>query len=270
MIMTALTSSGWPDSSEVLAALRLGDGAGVKIAIIDSGVETSHIALAGLILEDDWVITEDVGAVKVEPGQGVDVFGHGTAIASVIQKHAPAVRIGSFRVLSATLGSRNYLIRHGVKLAIDKGYHILNCSFGCRDDQGRYAMVYKEWLDQAYLARVHVVTACNNDNFNTQEWPGFFHSCLNVNMAAGVKDRLIYRHDHLVEFAADGVDQELPWKNGTTKIVSGSSFAAPIVAAYLARLLSRFPKLSVTQAKSILQYHADAWQDEFRHGNVPV
>ena len=260
----------WPDSAQINAAFSFGEGENVRIAIIDSGVDTSHPALAGITLEDDWVIREEDGSAIVEAGTGVDVFGHGTAIASLIRKHAPKAKIGSFRVLSATLGSRNFLIRQGAKLAIDKGYHILNCSFGCRDDQGRFSMLYKEWLDLAYLRRVHVVSACNNDNFNTQEWPGFFQSCVNVNMAAGVKDRLVYRRDHLVEFAAEGVDQELPWINGTMKTVSGSSFAAPVVSALLARLLSVFPDMSIVQAKSILQHHADRWRDDFQHGNVPV
>lgn len=258
----------WPAEATVDDALRNGDGAGVKIAILDSGVESAHPALAGLELVDDWIIASDEPQLMtVEPGCGEDKFGHGTAVASIIRRHAPAARLGSFRVLGTSLATRNHLIKHGVMLALERGYQILNCSFGCRDDQGRHAMLYKEWLDQAYLQRVHVVAACNNDNVNIQEWPAFFSSCIAVNMANGSAGNLTYRRDHLVEFAANGDELDVPWLNGTRKIVSGSSFAAPVVTAYLARLLSVFPDLSVVQAKALLQHHASSWREEFQCKN---
>ncbi len=252
----------------VLDALQHGDGAGVKIAILDSGVETSHPDLAGLVLEDDIVVQEDCGRLHLDDGHGVDVFGHGTAIASLIRRHAPAARIGSFRVLSPSLATRNHQIRAGVLAAIERGYHIINCSFGSRDDQGRHAMLFKEWLDKAYIARVHVVAACNNDDFNIQEWPGFFTSCITVNMAAADGPNLVYRRDHIVEFAAPGDGRRVPWVGGTHKTVCGSSFAVPVVSSYLARLLSRFPDLSIAQAKAMLQRHSQPWRDEFACGNT--
>ena len=259
----------WPESESLLNAFSSGTGEGVKIAVLDSGIEAAHPGLGGLKLEDDWIIEEDNGKVRVSAGQGTDVFGHGTAIASVIQRYAPGALIGSFRVLNASLGSRNYLIREGAMLAMEKGYQILNCSFGCRDDLGRHAMIYKQWLDQAYLKQVHVVTACNNDNVNHQEWPGFFPTCINVNMAITDEVWFRYRRDHLVEFAAAGVGVELPWVNGSTKTLTGSSFATPIVSAFVARLLQTFPSLSVSQAKAVLQAFANEWSNQHAHNNVP-
>lgn len=260
----------WLDRGKVLKALREGDGAGVKLAVIDSGIEVSHPALEGLVLEDDWAISDIAGVMKEREGLGLDVFGHGTAVASLVRQFAPGAMVGSFRVLSASNGSRNHLIRAGVLKAIERGYRILNCSFGCRDDDGKHAMTYKDWVDRAYLAGVHVVTACNNEDFGHQEWPGFFSTCINVNMAAGIGQGFTYRPDHLVEFAATGVDLELPWKNGTYKRARGSSFAAPVVAAYLARLIAAFPSLSVIQAKALLQHYGEEWRDIFKQDNVSI
>jgi subtilisin family serine protease len=258
----------WLEERQVDEALARCDGSGVKIAIIDSGVETSHPGLNTVELADDWVLEENFGAAHVEPGSGVDLYGHGTAVAAVIHRFAPGAVLGSFRVLNARLGSRNHLIREGARMAIERGYRVLNCSFGCRDEQGRFAMLYKDWLDLAYLRRVHVVTACNNENFNVQEWPGFFNSCINVNMAKGLKEHLAYRADHLVEFSAEGVDVHLPWKDGSYKTVTGSSFAAPVVSGYLARLLEAFPDLTIHQAKALLQAKARRWREDFGHENV--
>ena len=60
-----------------------------------------------------------------------DLFGHGTAIAAIIRRIAPEAEIGSFRVLGESLDSRTVIIREGVRQAIERGYHVLNCSFGC-------------------------------------------------------------------------------------------------------------------------------------------
>lgn len=252
----------WRDPQAVEEVLAHGDGAGVRIAIIDSGVELAHPdpTIQDLALRDDLAFNERLGDIRIERGDGIDVYGHGTAVAHCIRKIAPAAEIGSFRVLNARLGSRNFLIRAGAMKAIELGYNILNCSFGCRDDSGKHAMIYKEWLDEAYLRKIHVVTACNNDDFNIQEWPGFFHSCINVNMLQRPDGRFSFRPDHLVEFGAEGVDVELPWRDGAYKTVSGSSFAAPLVAGYLAKLQSAFPDLTPAQAKAILQAHADIHQ----------
>lgn len=249
----------WRNPELVERVLASGDGAGVRIAIIDSGIDTSHPdpLIQNLELKDDLAFSDRLGEIHCEEGKGLDVYGHGTAVAYCIRQIAPAAEIGSFRVLNARLGSRNFLIRTGAMKAIELGYNILNCSFGCRDDTGKHAMTYKEWLDEAYLRKIHVVTACNNDNFNIQEWPGFFHSCINVNMLDRPEGRFSFRPDHLVEFGAEGVDVRLPWKGGSYKSVSGSSFAAPVVTGHLAKLLSAFPDLTPIQAKALLQAHAD-------------
>ncbi len=76
-----------------------------------------------------------------------------------------------------------------------------------------------------------------------------------MEQVSGLEAPWAYRADHLVEFAAGSLG-ELPWRDGGYRNVSGNSFAAPVVSAYLARLLGRFPDLTVVQAKGLLQKHA--------------
>ena len=87
----------WLSPGEAAEAIKRGRGKGIKIAILDSGVEASHPALGGLELVDDVAIMEEGQRLKVVPG-GVDRFGHGTAIASVLRRVAPEAELGSFRV----------------------------------------------------------------------------------------------------------------------------------------------------------------------------
>jgi subtilisin len=73
---------------------------------------------------------------------------------------------------------------------------------------------------------------------------------------------------NLVEFAAGGVDVEAAWRAKQMRRVSGSSFAAPRVAALLARLLSVFGSLHPLEAKALLLNLAEDWRPELRASNV--
>lgn len=252
---------------EARQALKEGTGKGVRIAVIDSGVEIDHPALAGLTLVDDLHVVDAGVQIEVKPGDGTDVFGHGTAVSAVIRRIAPDAQIGSIRVLGANLGSRTVIIREGVRQAIDRGYHVLNCSFGC--GLSEHIFQYKEWIDEAYLKGIHIVSACNNYDFTTPEWPGYFPSVVTVNMAKSDDDHtFFYKPGHLVEFAARGVDVTLPWNNKATKEVTGSSFAAPIMSALVARLISKMPGLAPLEAKSILHRLAVPWRTDVTAPNV--
>jgi subtilisin len=251
----------WITPQEASEAILRGRGRGIKIAVLDSGIEASHPALGGLSLLDDVAIIEDGLQLKPVAGEDTDLFGHGTAVAGIIRSAAPEAEIGSFRVLGEALASRTAIILEGARLAIEKGYHILNCSIGCAVPD--HVLKYKSWVDEAYLRGVHVVAACNNHDFSRPEWPGFFTSVLTVNMARTEENSdVFYRQGHLVEFAARGVNVEVPWLGGGMKKVTGSSFAAPRVAGMLACLLSEVPKITPLQAKALFHQLARPWNRE--------
>jgi hypothetical protein len=174
---------------------------------------------------------------------------------------APEAEIGSFRVLGDQLRSRTVIIREGVRVALDLGYHILNCSFGCgRED---HVLHYKDWIDEAYLRGRHIVAACNNQDFLKREWPGHFPTVITVNfIRSDCLESLYFRPGHLVEFGARGQDVEVAWSGGTSKKVTGSSFATPHVAGLLARLLSQCPRLAPLEAKALLQQIAEPWRED--------
>lgn len=247
----------WISPGEAAAAILKGRGKGVKIAIIDSGVEIGHPALYGLVLADDIAIVEEGQRLKEVPG-GVDKFGHGTAIASILRRIAPEAELGSFRVFGESLSTRSATIAEGTRLAMERGYHILNCSFGCAIPE--HVLHHKRWVDEAYLAGIHVVAACNNTDFSRPEWPGFFSSVITVNMARTEDDKhLFHKPGTLVEFAARGIDVDVAWCGGETKKVSGSSFAAPHATGILACLLSEHAGLRPCQSKALLHELSLPW-----------
>lgn len=244
-------STSWPSYEEALAALRDGDGAGVKVAVIDSGIEVSHPALAGRTLLDDVAISCDGVHLRIEEGGGRDVYGHGTAIASLIWQVAPRAQIGSFRALDSSNLSRTFVIAECVNQAIARGYQVINCSFGCRG-LPRYVMDYKDWVDQAYLAGVQIVAACSNIDASIREWPAYFPSVVSVRGIDCPTDVYHFRPEQMVSFLAQGERVEVPWLNGTTKTETGSSYAAPLMAGRIARVRGALPNLPSSAIKPLL------------------
>lgn len=249
--MSPENSKSWPSYEEAFVALRDGDGAGVKIAVIDSGIEVSHPALAGRTLLDDVAISCDGVHLRIEEGGGRDVYGHGTAIASLIWQMAPGAQIGSFRALDSSNLSRSFVIAECVNQAIARGYQVINCSFGCRG-LPRYVMDYKEWVDQAYLAGAQIVAACSNIDASIREWPAYFPSVVSVRGIDCPTDVYHFRPEQMVSFLAQGERVEVPWLNGTSKIETGSSYAAPLMAGRIARVRGALPDLPSSAIKPLL------------------
>jgi len=271
-------ASTWINPQEAIRAASVGRGRGIKIAVIDSGIELSHPWLRHVRLVDDVAFEENAyGMVSRIPGWGADTHGHGTAVAYSILRAAPEAQVGSFRVLDSAFRSKYQIVEEAARVAIERGYHIINCSFGSKGDL-KSIVHFKSWIDYAYTQGVHVVSACNNIDFREPEWPGFFPSVITVNMAKTLDENLYFRRDvakdgnvcHLVEFAARGVELELPSKGHRVDRKSGSSFAAPHVTGILARLLSVHPRLKPLVAKSLLQEAAKDWTIHLRAANESV
>lgn len=241
----------WPTLEQARNAIQSGDGRNVKVAIIDSGIEKEHAWLKGMDLADDIVLSCDGMNIHFEEGKGEDVYGHGTGVAGVLFDEAPKVTIGSFRALDTQNRSRSFVIAEAVHLAISKGYKIINCSFGCRG-LPKYVMDYKEWVDLAYLNGVQIIAACSNLESGIREWPAYFPSVFGVRAIDCQSEDLYYRPGRMISFLAQGERVEVPWRNGETKIETGSSFAAPRVSGKIARLLSIYPNIEPAAIKPLL------------------
>jgi subtilisin len=54
------------------------------------------------------------------------------------------------------------------------------------------------------------------------------------------------------EWGAAGIDVEVAWKGGGTLTATGNSFAAPVVAGHLARIVAAHPGITPWQARTVL------------------
>jgi len=136
-------------------------GAGVRVAVVDSGIDAAHPAVGtvagGVALHYD---PEAPGQVRAVEGPHEDLFGHGTACAGIIRTLASGAELYSVRVLGARLTGKGLVFAAGLRWAIDHRMQVVNLSLstGKRD----YFAVFHELVDEAYFAKVMLVCAVNN------------------------------------------------------------------------------------------------------------
>jgi subtilisin family serine protease len=96
-------------------------GAGVRVAVLDSGIDASHPAVGGVAGYVAFEYDTDTGTVHAVDGAHEDLFGHGTACAAIIRRIAPAAELYSVRVLGSKLTGRGEVLAAGVRWAVRHG-----------------------------------------------------------------------------------------------------------------------------------------------------
>lgn len=228
-------------------------GKGVKVAVIDSGVDADHPSLDGKV--DGYVsIGRSLDGLVYDTAPHRDVYGHGTACAGIIRSLAPECEIYSVRVLGPALSGNGHVFAAGLRWAIDNGMNVCNLSLGTT--KGEFAQTLHELADMAYFKRVALVTAANN--LPQPSFPSVYASVIAV-ASHEVTDAFHYyfNPNPPVEFGALGIDVRVPWKDGGHITATGNSFAAPHIAGLIALLLSKHPGLTLFQIKTILKALAD-------------
>jgi subtilisin len=230
------------------------DGAGVRVAVVDSGVDPRHPRvgpIAGAVaLEYDL---DTPGRVRVVDGPHDDLFGHGTACAGVIRGLAPRCEIYSVRVLGSRLTGKGLVFAAGVRWAIEHGMHVINLSLST--SRRDYFDLFHEIADEAYFRGAVLVSAVSN--VPAASYPSLYSSVLSVAARPGDGTGFAYNQVPPVEFGAAGIDVEVAWLDGATITATGNSFAAPVITGYVARILSKHPGLTPFQVKTILHATAD-------------
>ncbi len=228
-------------------------GAGVRVAIIDSGLENDHPRLNGRVVENVTVEIGDDGPMVVPDGT-TDMFGHGTACGGIILSLAPEVELVSIRVLGADLRGKGTAFAAGLEWAIEQGLDVCNLSLSSKSEA--LYPVFHDLADRAYFQSTALVSAANN--VPAPSYPSLFSSVFSV-AAHGEPDpwRVYYNPAPPVEFGAWGVDVPIAWKDGGSTVATGNSFAAPHIAGLVALILSKHPGLSPFELKAILASVSD-------------
>src|SRR5712692_162886 len=105
-------------------------GRGVRVAVIDSGIDNDHPAIGGAVRTWCEPAKEADGSISYSFAPHVDAFGHGTACAGIIRGLAPEVELVSVKVLGARLSGAGVVFAAGLRWAIEHGAQVANLSLG--------------------------------------------------------------------------------------------------------------------------------------------
>jgi minor extracellular serine protease Vpr len=180
------------DVWQSVAGGQAGAGAGIKIGIIDSGIDTKHLAFQGFStgIPAGFPITSSdrekdntnnkVIVMRDYTGLGgLDTFGHGTGVAmaaaglmtdarvqgfSAFSGVAPGAWLGSYRTIDDNGGTTSSLFLRALQDAVADGMNVINYSAGgALTDSGREQGPEARAIDAATAAGVLVVVAAGNN-----------------------------------------------------------------------------------------------------------
>ncbi len=225
-------------------------GAGVRVAVVDSGIDAGHPALGGAVdIEHSVAIRATPDGTEEVIGPHGDSFGHGTACAGIIHTLAPEASITSVKVLGTGLTGKAVVFLRGLAWAIEQRFDVINLSLGT--SRRDWALPFYELCDEAYFQNCFVVTAANN--VIRPSFPSMYAAVTSVacNLSSDPL-RFHYNPTPPTEFLARGIDVELPWLDGGWTVGTGNSYAAPHIAGMAALIRSKHPELRPFQVKTVL------------------
>jgi len=248
-------SDGWiqianplPERVDREWALGGATGKGVRVCVLDSGIEDGHPRVGPVARAVAITVGEDDEPVATDDLEG-DLCGHGTACASVVHALAPEAEIHSVRVLGAGFSGSGRALIAGLRWAVDEGYDVINMSLSTT--KPKFAEALHELADQAYFKRTVVVASAHNMPVESLPWR--FSSVISVASHDEADPLVFYANpEPPVEFFARGVDVEVGWIGGGTIHATGNSFATPCIAGIAALILSKHPGLTPFQLKTVL------------------
>src|ERR1700741_4120359 len=146
-------------------------GRGVRVAIVDSAIDTEHPDLKGKVRESVEAVTEE-GKIIFRPSTSGDQAGHGTACAGIITSLAPDAELYSVKVLGPNASGSGDMFLVGLDYAIKQKFQVINLSLGTTKRD--YFGPLHDLLDRAYHAGCIVVAAANNLPYPS--YPSIFSS----------------------------------------------------------------------------------------------
>ena len=227
------------------------------VAILDSGVDSSHPDLAGKITAArDFVDST---------GDTSDASWHGTAVAGVVtggdpadtNAVCPACTIVSGKVLDAHEAGDDGEIARGLLWAVASGARVVNLSMSGDDE----APALRNAIRTATRRGVVVVAAAGNDGSTAKSFPAADPNVIGV--AATTSSDTVFdwsNRGSWVAIAAPGETTTTLRGGGYTSFV-GTSAAAPAVAAAAAECLAVSPSLSPSAVRRIFMRTAAPVRD---------
>jgi hypothetical protein len=239
-------------------------GAGVIVALIDTGIDRNHPDIRDHIWTDPGEIADDnidndndglvddahgwnffdstKNTIELRGNTPTSIAGHGTFIAGLIALIAPEAKIMPIRAFSPDGVSDAFSVAQGIKYAVDHGARVINLSFGSTED----SPVLHDAVTYAQQRGVLLIAAAGNENKGNDVAPQFpANWSLEVMGVAAIDDNNrkadFSNFGSNVSVSAPGVNlvSIFPELDNAPDYAmwSGTSFAAPLASAGAALIL---------------------------------
>ncbi|MGE5588390.1 MAG: S8 family peptidase [Clostridia bacterium] len=226
-------------------------GKGVRVAVLDTGIDTTHPDLKANVDGGFDCINETTNVV--------DDNGHGTHVAGTIAALdndigvvgvAPEARLYAVKSFDSKGQGQVSDIVQGVEWCITNRMQVINMSFGTADSSKALTIA----IEQAARAGIVMVAAAGNDGRRDNVlYPARDPNVIGV--AASTRDDRIASFSNSgeqVAVAAPGEDVYSTYRDGAYKTLAGTSMACPHVAGVAALLLSVSPSLGRDDVRDIV------------------
>jgi subtilisin family serine protease len=252
-------------------------GQGVIVAVIDTGVDTSHPELSNNI----WTNTREIAGNGIDDdGNGyvddvngwnfngnnnniADDNGHGTHVSGIVAGKNDGVGVTGVaynslimpvKVLNESGEGAYSAIANGIRYAADNGARVINLSLG-----GDFSsQTLQSALEYATSKGAIVVMAAGNEGKSQPSYPARYAN--NYGIAVGA----VNSQGNLTDFSNRSGSSELAYVTAPGQSIysslpnngygsySGTSMATPYVAGVVALMLSANPNLTVAQVREII------------------
>jgi subtilisin family serine protease len=234
--------------------LNMGDiwagytGAGVTVAVIDTGIDTDHPEFAGRISEYSYNATEDKIVKDYNDWSLIeDKQGHGTAVAGVIGAAmngsgtvgiAPNVEILVIKAECDANGTftRTSDLVFGLYYAVERDVQIVNMSFGVYGAMNPFEDATQLAVDSDIIC----VAAAGNDSTTMRSWPAADENVIGIGALRDGWELAGYSN------YGENTDLVAPGTTYTTQMggnygnSTGTSLASPVVAGVMALMLQKY------------------------------
>ena len=231
-----------------------GTGAGVAVAVIDSGIERSVLEERhpGTLPIEGAIFNENASA---KPYLGHQSAPHGTTVADIILTQAPRVKLYSADVFGPAGTCEVETVITAIRHALDVWkVKVINLSLGVPEhklQQLPRRQQLQRAIEEAYFRDVLVFAAAHNDHPLTRSYPAAFAPPL-ISVDKALFDdplQFAYKLREHVEFQAHGKGYLGPFSREPA-----TSWAVPHLAGIAARILSIKTDLKPFEIKTILYW----------------
>lgn len=238
------------ESSALDAIGAVGDrsrwGAGVKVAVLDTGV-TAHPTLDGIKITHTDLVKD-----------GLPFHGHGNAMTSLIAGRdaqnggvSPATEILDIRVADSTGRGNTAYVSQGIMQAVDSGARVISISLGSNAD----STMLGNAVAYARSRGVIVVAAAGNEQETQLAYPAAYSGVISVAAVdANGQQAYFSNSGNGLFISAPGVGIVSAYSGTGMVIGSGTSQATAITAGVISSLLSR--NYNAANIPQILQNNA--------------